>query len=151
GDITYPDDLKTDMDLAQRLFRGDIPFYRITKRYVRKSGEIIWINLTASLIRDEKGTPLYGLAMVEDITEIRRAQEDMLRTQKLESLGVLAGGIAHDFNNLLGGIHAQAEVIESELPAGFPSQEIARIKTSVMRGSEIVRELMIYSGHETGD
>ena len=151
GDITYPDDLKMDMDLAQRLFRGEIPFYRITKRCVRKSGEIIWINLTASLVHDEKGIPIYGLAMVEDITEARRAQEEMLRRQKLESLGVLAGGIAHDFNNLLGGIHAQAEVIESELPAGFPSQEIERIKTSVIRGSEIVRELMIYSGRETGD
>jgi signal transduction histidine kinase/CheY-like chemotaxis protein len=121
------------------------------RRCVTKSGEIIWINLTASLVHDEKGMPIYGLAMVEDITEARRAQEEMLRRQKLESLGVLAGGIAHDFNNLLGGILAQAELIESELPAGFPSREIKRIKTSVIRGSEIVRELMIYAGRDTRD
>ena len=151
GDITYPDDLKADMELAQRLFRGEIPFYRKTKRYLTKSGEIIWINLTASLIHDQKGMPIYGLAMVEDITEARRAQEEMLRRQKLESLGVLASGIAHDFNNLLGGILAQAELMESELPAGILPLEIERIKTSVLRGSEIVRELMIYSGRETGD
>jgi PAS domain S-box-containing protein len=149
-DITHPDDMKADMECAERLFRGEIPFYRMTKRYVRKSGEIIWINLTASLVHDQKGVPVYGLAMVEDITETRRAQEEVLRRQKLESLGVLAGGIAHDFNNLLGGILAQAELMESELPAG-PPREIERIKTSVIRGSEIVRELMIYAGRETGD
>jgi two-component system, cell cycle sensor histidine kinase and response regulator CckA len=75
----------------------------------------------------------------------------MLRWQKLESLGVLASGIAHDFNNLLGGILAQAELIESEMPVRPPSQEIQRIKTSVIRGSEIVRELMIYGGCDTRD
>jgi PAS domain S-box-containing protein len=150
-DITYSDDVKADMELAKRLFRGEIPFYRMTKRYVKKSGEIVWANLTASLVHDVKGAPIYGLAMVEDITETRRAQEEMLRRQKLESLGVLAGGIAHDFNNLLGGILAQAELIESDLPAGFPSQEVEMIKTSVIRGSEIVRQLMIYSGRETGN
>ncbi len=151
GDITHPDDVKADMGLAERLFRGEIPFYRMPRRCVTKSGEIIWINLTASLVHDGKGMPIYGLAMVEDITEARRAQEEMLRRQKLESLGVLAGGIAHDFNNLLGGILAQAELIESELPAGFPSRDIKRIKTSVIRGSEIVRELMVYAGRDTRD
>jgi PAS domain S-box-containing protein len=151
ADITYPDDLKADLELAERLFRGEIPFYRHTKRYVRKNGEVIWINLTASLIHDEKGMPIYGLAMVEDITEARRAQDEMLRRQKLESLGVLAGGIAHDFNNLLGGILAQAELLESEMRVGPPSQEIQTIRTSVIRGSEIVRELMIYAGCDTRD
>ena len=52
GDITHPDDLAADMELAERLFKGEIPLYQLRKRYVRKNGEIIWINLTASLIRD---------------------------------------------------------------------------------------------------
>ena len=48
--------------------------------------------------------------MVEDITEIKRTQEEAIRRQKLESVGTLAGGIAHDFNNLLGAVEAQAEL-----------------------------------------
>ena len=55
ADITHPDDLQTDVELAERLFRGEIPFYTLRKRYVKKNGEIIWINLTASVIRDEEG------------------------------------------------------------------------------------------------
>lgn len=75
ADLTYPDDVRTDVELAERLFRGEIPFYTLRKRYVKKSGEIIWINLTASVIRNQQGEPMYGLAMIEDITEVKLAQE----------------------------------------------------------------------------
>jgi PAS domain S-box-containing protein len=48
AEITHPDDLRADVELAERLFRGEIPFYTLRKRYVKKNGEIIWINLTGS-------------------------------------------------------------------------------------------------------
>src|SRR5207237_3559347 len=107
-DITHPDDLEADRELVGRMFRREIPSYRLQKRYVTKGGNIIWINLTASVILDPRGMPWYGLAMIEDITDNTRAQEEAIARQKLESLGVLAGGIAHDFNNLLGSILDQS-------------------------------------------
>jgi PAS domain S-box-containing protein len=116
-DITHADDLQADLELAERLFRREIPFFRIQKRYVKKDGEIIWINLTASMIHGPGGEPLHGLAMIENITESKRTQEEALDRQKLESVGTLAGGIAHDFNNLLGGVHAQAEL--ARIAQGF--------------------------------
>jgi CheY-like chemotaxis protein len=62
---------------------------------------------------------------------------------------VLTRGIAHDFNNLMGSILAQAELAETELAAGSsPGEEILRIKGVAIRASEIVRELMIYSGQD---
>jgi len=75
ADITYPDDLRADVELAERLFKGEIPFYTLQKRYVKKSGEIIWINLTASVVRNQQGEPMHGLAMIEDITEVKRSYE----------------------------------------------------------------------------
>jgi PAS domain S-box-containing protein len=75
ADITYPSDLAADVELAERLFRGDIPFYTLRKRYVTKDGEIIWIKLTASRVHDKEGAPIYGLAMIEDISEVMHAQE----------------------------------------------------------------------------
>jgi PAS domain S-box-containing protein len=150
ADITHSDDLRADVELAERIFRGDIPFYKLQKRYLKKSGEIIWINLTASVIRDRQGQPTHGLAMIEDITEAKRAQEEALARQKLESVGVLAGGIAHDFNNLLGGILASTELALTECAEGSAvEEELQRIKTSSVRGAEIVRELMIYGGEES--
>jgi len=84
-----------------------------------------------------------------DITDIKSAQEASLERQKLESLGVLAGGIAHDFNNLLAGIHANAEIAEAAGAEGtFPGEEIENIKAISKRAAGIVRQLMIYAGHE---
>jgi PAS domain S-box-containing protein len=148
-EITHPDDVQVDVDLAAQLFKREIPFYRIQKRYVKKSGEVIWINLTASMIHGPDGEALYGMAMMEDITEIKRTQEEALFRQKLESVGTLAGGIAHDFNNLLGAIQAQADLATMEMDAGASCrEEIKMISDVAMRGSEIVRQLMIYAGKE---
>jgi PAS domain S-box-containing protein len=84
-----------------------------------------------------------------DITDLKSVQEASLARQKLESLGVLAGGIAHDFNNLLGGIHASAELIESDaLVRSRAAREIQAIKKTCIRASEVVRQLMIYAGNE---
>src|SRR5437899_4202091 len=76
-------------------------------------------------------------------------QEEFLAKQKLESVGTLAKGIAHDFNNLLGGVLAQAELALAELAAGsHPEEELKGIREVAIRGSEIVRQLMIYAGKE---
>jgi len=148
-EITHPDDVRADVDLAEQLFKRLIPFYRIQKRYVKKGGEIIWISLTASMILGPNGEPLHGLAMIEDITEIKRTQEEALVRQKLESVGTLAGGIAHDFNNLLGAIQIQADLAMTEIDAGASCRDELKVIGDVaMRGSEIVRQLMIYAGKE---
>jgi two-component system, cell cycle sensor histidine kinase and response regulator CckA len=149
-DITHPDDVQADLELASRLFKREIPVYRMQKRYRRKSGEFIWINLTASVIRGPGGEPLHGLAMVEDITEMRRTQDEALLRQKLESVGTLAAGIAHDFNNLLGAVQAQAELGLSALDAGSScKEELRAISAVALRGSEIVHQLMVYAGRES--
>jgi PAS domain S-box-containing protein len=84
-----------------------------------------------------------------DITDLRRAQEEALARQKLESLGVLATGIAHDFNNLLGGILTSVELALSEHSDGsLDDEDLLRIRTAAIRGGEIVRQLMIYGGVE---
>jgi PAS domain S-box-containing protein len=148
--ITHPDDVRADVELAEQLFKREIPFYRIQKRYLTKSGEFIWINLSASILHRADGEPLHGLAMVEDITEIKRTQEEALLRQHLVSLGTLAGGIAHDFNNLLGAIQAQAELAAVEADAGLSCREELKVIGEVAtRGSEIVRQLMVYAGKES--
>jgi PAS domain S-box-containing protein len=76
AEITHPDDVDTDMSLARKLFAGEVPGYSIDKRYVRPDGEVVWVELTVSVIRDERGRPLKGIGLVQDITERRRALAD---------------------------------------------------------------------------
>jgi PAS domain S-box-containing protein len=82
ADITHPEDLAADLELAAKVFNGKLAFYQLEKRYIKKSGEPLWIHLTASVIRDAAGAPLYGLAMVEDITERKQAEEEICRVHE---------------------------------------------------------------------
>jgi PAS domain S-box-containing protein len=115
----------------------------------RADGEYRWILCSGAPRFAVDGAFDGYIVSGSDITDIKSAQEASLARQKLESLGVLAGGIAHDFNNLLGGIHANAELAQaSEADGVFPGEAIQNIKAISVRASGIVRQLMIYAGHE---
>lgn len=76
--ITHSDDLSTDLAMARQLERGEIPNYKLAKRYIRKDGSIVDIMLNGSIVRDAEGSPLHYIAQIEDITDRKRA-EDALR------------------------------------------------------------------------
>jgi PAS domain S-box-containing protein len=91
------------------------------------------------------------IASCIDLTDIKSAQEEARERKNLESLGMLAGGIAHDFNNLLGGTLAYSELAQVKLAEGSsPDDELRQIRDVAIRGSEIVRQLMIFAGNERG-
>ncbi len=88
--------------------------------------------------------------LFNDITEIKRAEQRLRHTQKLETIGVLASGIAHDFNNMLGGILAQSELVLAEVPAAsLVAEGVNTIKAVALRAAEIVRQLLAYAGQES--
>src|SRR5689334_8783854 len=76
--ITHEDDYPIDFKLHQQLVEGKIPFYRLEKRYVRKDGGILWVELTRTLVRDEAGSPLYTIGVVLDLSD-RKQVERVLR------------------------------------------------------------------------
>ena len=79
-DITYPDDLDTDLHEAGRLLQGDITSYQMDKRYYAKDGHLIWVHLSASMAHDAEGQPLNFIAHIEDISA-RKRDEQLLRRQ----------------------------------------------------------------------
>ena len=72
--ITHPDDLMRDLAQVQRLLSGEIETYSIEKRYIRKSGLDVWVNLTVALLRDENGLPLHFISVIEDIDRRKQAE-----------------------------------------------------------------------------
>jgi PAS domain S-box-containing protein len=86
-DLTHPDHLKQDMENVKKVGRGEIPFYRTEKKYLNKSGKVLWGNLIVSSIRDEHGALQYFLSMVVDITKQKEAMELLLEaTDKYQEL-----------------------------------------------------------------
>jgi diguanylate cyclase (GGDEF)-like protein/PAS domain S-box-containing protein len=86
ADITHPEDVSIDTELAERVFAGQIPRYEIEKRYITKGRRMVWINLTASVIRDPGGEPLYGIGVVQDITERKRFEKQLRHLADHDSL-----------------------------------------------------------------
>ncbi|HTP34006.1 MAG TPA: PAS domain-containing protein [Candidatus Acidoferrales bacterium] len=118
-------------------------------RIVRPDGELRTVTFTSQVQLDEEDSPRHIFGACQDVTSDRRAQEQALVRQKLETVGTLANGIAHDFNNLLGGVLSQAELATSELAGGFrPVEALNAICAVARNGSEIVRQLMIFTGQE---
>jgi len=74
-DITHPDDLDTGLENVQQLLDGKNNTYFMEKRYIRKKGIIVWVNLTVSLLRGDTGKPRFFVAVAEDITQRKRAEE----------------------------------------------------------------------------
>jgi PAS domain S-box-containing protein len=74
-DVTHPDDLAADLEPHRALRSGELASYSRHKRYVRKDGDIVWINLAVATVRDESGKKLdYFVSAFEDITAAKRAE-----------------------------------------------------------------------------
>lgn len=81
-DITHADDFHTDLDNLHQLLKGEIPRYSVEKRYIRKNGSIIWINLTIALVRHPCGTPDYFIATMQEVSERKQVEEALLQEQE---------------------------------------------------------------------
>jgi PAS domain S-box-containing protein len=72
--VTHPDDCGLDTDQFDALVAGTSDTYQTEKRFIRKDGSVVWVALSASMVRDEGGAPLYGIRIVQEITELKRAE-----------------------------------------------------------------------------
>ncbi|WP_144241177.1 PAS domain-containing hybrid sensor histidine kinase/response regulator [Fimbriimonas ginsengisoli] len=81
GDITHPDDLEADWALAKSVAAGEIPTYSMEKRYIRSDGSLVWVNLTVSMLRDERGEPVHYVSIVEDISERKQTAEALQESE----------------------------------------------------------------------
>jgi len=80
-------DLDTDLEHVRQLLAGEAKTYSMEKRYLRKDGETVWVNLTVSLVRDDAGEPGWFVAVVQDISPRKQAEQDILEyQQRLKSL-----------------------------------------------------------------
>ncbi|MFA7348644.1 MAG: PAS domain S-box protein [Desulfurivibrionaceae bacterium] len=110
----------------------------------KKDGSILPIEQSCSLIDYDTRTAI--LCVSRDISERKRIDEERLRTQKLESLGVLAGGIAHDFNNLLTGILGNLSLAKANLPeTGVVAERLAETEKATLRARDLTQQLLTFA------
>jgi len=90
-DITHPDDLEADLDQLRQLLAGQIPSYHMEKRYFHKDGHLVWVLLNVSLVRGADGRPSHVISQIQDITERKQAEQEMIRHEILTPLNGIIG------------------------------------------------------------
>jgi PAS domain S-box-containing protein len=111
-----------------------------------KSGERRMISWSNTVLRDTSGQLTGTLSIGEDVTDARRLQEQLLHSQKMESVGRLAGGVAHDFNNLLTAILSNAEFLRDDLPEESTLRsDVDEIRKAADRAAILTRQLLSFS------
>ena len=152
-DYTHPEERHIGEMSRQRLVSGMTDFQTRKKRYIRKDGKIIWVNMIISIVRDPAGKPKYFISMVEDITGTIKYEEDKARleaqlrqSQKMEAIGTLAGGIAHDFNNILWAIMGYTELTLLEIPKDAPYRDnLNQVMKAGQRAKALVEQILRFS------
>jgi PAS domain S-box-containing protein len=113
-------------------------------RHITKDGRILAVEAHWSLLRDDGGHPKSVLAVSTDITEKRKTESQLLRFQRMNSIGTLAGGIAHDLNNVLAPIILSIELLKG-MAAPASAELLGTIETSAKRAAELVRQILAFT------
>jgi PAS domain S-box-containing protein len=144
-DITHPDDLKSDLSLLTELIEGTRENYQLEKRYLHKNGNIVWVVLAVSMVKNHLGDPIHFVSQINDITEQKMAQQrvienhnklvDLLNaTEQVIIIGTTTNGLITTFNkgaeNLLG--YTSEEILNQHTPVIFHKHE-----EIIARGSEL--------------
>ena len=109
--IVHPDDREFVKESINKALHEKTP-YSIDFRILRPDGTVRIVHDQAEVTYDESGQAIRMVGTILDITDRKKIEDELLKTQKLESLGILAGGIAHDFNNLLTAILGNISIAE---------------------------------------
>jgi PAS domain S-box-containing protein len=119
--------------------------HAIETKFVTKDGRKIDIEGSA-LCKFQDGKPVSSQCIFRDVSDKKRMEEEMLKAQKLESVGVLAGGIAHDFNNLLTGIIGNISIAKINLKPGEELFErLDESERAALRAKKLTQQLLTFA------
>jgi PAS domain S-box-containing protein len=138
--------------LRERVMSGE-GLSNVELRRLGKNGFPLDISLSSAPLRDHAGVPKGIVAVIADITErkrmedaLRKSEDQLRQSQKMEAIGRLAGGVAHDFNNLLTVIRGYSDLLLLRLDGGSPMRrEVEEIQKAGERASSLTRQLLAFS------
>lgn len=119
--------------------------YQFEAQRVTKDGKPVIVESRWVLVRNERNQPDYFLITTTDITEQKKTENQLLRAQRMESIGTLAGGIAHDLNNILSPIMMAVDMLQLEAPDEGTERWLGIIKENAQRGADLVKQVLTFA------
>ena len=144
----YQDPQERRKQVLEWKLTGGVTSHEI--RLLRRDGKQIWVRDTGRVFLNPSGEINYIDGIMEDITEHKRMEEELLQAQKMEAIGRLAGGVAHDFNNLMQVMLSLSPLLLSQRHNPDRVAEIAaEMEHQVKRGAHLSRQLLLFSRRHT--
>jgi two-component system, cell cycle sensor histidine kinase and response regulator CckA len=144
AELVHPDDREMLGELHRRTLRGRSLVGTRTFRIIDKEGSIRWVEANAVLI-DWAGSPA-TLNFIADVTAKRKMETELLKVEKLESIGILAGGIAHDFNNIVTAILGNISIARMYLPSKDKVFErLTEAEKACLHAQSLTQQLLTFS------
>lgn len=143
----HPDDHHRFMETQKAHLEGRIPTLEVELRLRHKDGSYRWVLSRGACLRDPDGKPYRMAGSLTDITEHKKLEQQLLQSQKMESVAILAGGVAHEFNNLLTAVSGYGQMLRESIPADDePSQEsVGNVLKAAERAAELTTRLLAFS------
>jgi PAS domain S-box-containing protein len=114
----------------------------------RKDGVLYTESLRISTVKDDEGKVDHYIALFVDISQQKKIEDQLLHSQKIETLGTLSGGIAHDFNNILSAILGYSELVAEKVsPENTISDDVQQIIGATVRAADLVEQILAFSRH----
>ena len=136
-------------NLWETISRGQI--WRGDLQNLRANGSIYWENMVIAPVISPDGTVLHYVAIKRDISAQKEMEQQIVRTQRLESIGLLAGGIAHDLNNVLAPILMATDLFKLRFTDPVDQARLDIIHKSAQRGAGIVRQVLTFARGMDGE
>jgi PAS domain S-box-containing protein len=114
-------------------------------RFLHPDGTVAWVMGQAVPERDNAGRVVGYVGTITDVTEKKKLESRLLRSQRLESVGRLASGIAHDLNNILAPMLMSAPVLREAIQDPDIRQLVDTIESSAVRGAGVIKQLLTFS------
>lgn len=110
-----------------------------------REGKVIIVESRWILIRDDNGQPKSILSVNTEITQQKQLEAQLLRSQRLESIGTLASGIVHDLNNILSPILMSVQLLQKKLPDSQSQQILQTLENNVKRGANLLKQVLSFA------
>ena len=144
--VTHPDDATVGVDLFGPLMKGELATFSAEKRYVRKDGSVVWVDMSVSLQRDPEGRPAYAIEIIQDISERKRLETELREAKEAAEAanGVkdrFLATVSHELRTPLAGILLWSQLLESRI-VDDEAKALRTIRESAQAQQQLIEDLL---------